>query len=106
MDEKEAIQRLKQDDISGLEFLVQCHQLRAVRAAYLITRDAGLAEDVVQEAFLQVYRSIRSFDGNRSFEPWFMRSVVNASLKEMKRSARNVNIDEMDESLFTELVQS
>jgi RNA polymerase sigma-70 factor, ECF subfamily len=103
MDEKEAIQRLKQDDISGLEFLVHCHQVKAVRAAYLITRNAGLAEEIVQEAFLRVYRSIRGFDGNRPFEPWFMRSVVNASLKAMKRSARQIDFDE---SLFQEIVQS
>jgi RNA polymerase sigma-70 factor, ECF subfamily len=102
MDEKEAIQRIKQDDISGLEFLVQCHQVRAVRVAYLITRDAGLAEEVVQETFLQVYRSIRGFDQNRPFEPWFMRSVVNASVKAMKRSARQVNFD-ADKSLLMEI---
>jgi RNA polymerase sigma-70 factor (ECF subfamily) len=87
-----------------LEFLVQCHQVRAVRAAYLITRDAGLAEEIVQEAFLRVYRSIRSFDGNRPFEPWFMRSVVNASLKAMKRSAWQINFDETDESVLMEIV--
>jgi RNA polymerase sigma-70 factor (ECF subfamily) len=106
MDEKEAIRRLQQNDISGLEFLVHCHQVWAVRTAYLITCDVDLAEEVVQETFLQVYRSIRSFEGTRSFEPWFMRSVVNVSVKATKRSARNVNIDEMHESHFMEFVQS
>jgi RNA polymerase sigma-70 factor (ECF subfamily) len=104
MDEKEAIHCLKQEDISGLEYLVHCHQVRAVRAAYLITRDAGLAEEIVQEAFLRAYRSIRSFDENRPFEPWFMRSVVNASVKAMQRSARQINFDEADEAFLMEIV--
>ena len=104
MDEHQAIQRLKNGDIGGLEFLVACHQVKAVRTAYLITRDLGLAEDVVQDSFLQTFRSIRGFDSTRLFEPWFIRSVVNASVKMMQRSAKQVEVgDEADESLFAEL---
>ena len=105
MDEQQAIQRLKTGDSSGLEFLVLRHQVKAVRTAYLITRDPGLAEDVVQDAFLQVYRAIRGFDSSRPFEPWFMRSVVNASVKMMQKSARQVEVgDEADESILAELI--
>ena len=105
MEEKQAIQRLKNGDISGLEFLVDCHQTKAVCTAYLITRDVGLAEDIVQDTFIHVYRSIRGFDATRPFGPWFMRSVVNASVKMMQRSARQVQgWDDSDESLLAELV--
>ena len=104
MNEQQAVQRLKRGDLSGLEFLVKCYQVKAVRTAYLITRDLGLAEDVVQDSFIQAYRGIRGFDTTRSFEPWFMRSVVNASVKLMQRSARQIQIgDEADESLLIEL---
>lgn len=104
MDEKQAIQRLKQGDIGGLEFLVARYQVKAVRTAYLITRDAGLAEDVVQDSFLQAFRAINGFDSTRAFEPWFLRSVVNATVKMMQRSARQVEAgDDADESLFAEL---
>jgi RNA polymerase sigma-70 factor (ECF subfamily) len=104
MDEKQAIQRLKNGDIRGLEFLVECHQVKAVRTAYLITRDLGLAEDIVQDSFIQAYRGIRGFDATRPFEPWFMRSVVNASVKMMQRSVRQIQIgDEGDESVLAEL---
>ena len=107
MDEKQAIQRLKNGDISGLEFLVACHQVKAVRTAYLITRDLRLAEDIVQDSFLQAFRSIRGFDATRPFEPWFLRSVVNASVKTIQRSARQVvqGRDESDEALVAELAQ-
>jgi RNA polymerase sigma-70 factor (ECF subfamily) len=105
MDERRAIQRLRNGDIGGLELLVHEYQVKAVRTAYLITRDVGLAEDVVQESFLNVYRLIRTFDLTRSFEPWFMRSVVNASVKVMQKSARQVEVrDEADGSLFEEIV--
>src|SRR5512134_2876428 len=104
MDEQRAIQRLKRGDIGGLEILVSRYQVRAVRAAYLITRDPGLAEDVVQDCLIRVCSSIYGFDDTRPFEPWFMRSVVNASVKLLQRSARQVQVwEETDESLFAEL---
>jgi RNA polymerase sigma-70 factor (ECF subfamily) len=88
MDEKQAIQRLKNGDISGLEFLVACHQMKAVRTVYLITRDLGLAEDIVQDCFINVFHAARGFDATRPFEPWFVRSVVNAAVKAIQKSAR------------------
>jgi len=105
VDEGQAIQRLKRGDISGLEFLVSHYQVKAVRTAYLITRDLGLAEDVVQDCFIRAFRAIRGFDATRPFEPWFMRSVVNASVKVMQKSARQVEVgDEADESVFVEII--
>ena len=105
MNEKQAIQRLKMGDISGLESLVREHQLKAVRTAYLITRDPGLAEDIVQDTFIQAFHSIRGFDETRLFEPWFLRSVVNAAVKAMQKSARQVQVgEETGESHFAELV--
>lgn len=107
MDEQQAIQHLKQGDIGGLEFLVAKYQAQAIRTAYLITRDLGLAEDVTQECFIRAFRAIRNFDATRPFEPWFMRSVVNASVKLMQRSARQIPIEDgAAESILAELAAS
>jgi RNA polymerase sigma-70 factor (ECF subfamily) len=107
MEEQQAIQQLKHGDIGGLEFLVMRYQFKAVQTAYLITRDLGLAEDIVQDSFIQAFRSIHGFDSTRRFEPWFMRSVVNASVKTMQRSVRQVELgDEAEGSLLAELVAS
>jgi RNA polymerase sigma-70 factor (ECF subfamily) len=106
VDEHQAIQRLKQGDISGLEVLVMRYQVKAVRAAYLITRDLALAEDVVQDCFLHAYHAMRKFDASRPFEPWFMRSVVNAAVKVTQRSARQLQVgDDAEESVLAELAQ-
>ena len=93
MDEQKAIQQLKRGDIDGLEALVNSYQLKAVRAAYLITRDPHLAEDVAQESFLAAYRSIGGFDASRPFEPWFMRSVIRAAVKAAQKTAKQVPVD-------------
>jgi len=106
MDEQRAIQRLKNGDIGGLEYLVSHYQVKALRAAFLITRDSGLAEDVVHDAFIHVYHAIAGFDATRPFEPWFLRSVVNAAVKMVQRSARQVEAGEdADETVFADLAR-
>ncbi|MCU0491293.1 MAG: RNA polymerase sigma factor [Chloroflexaceae bacterium] len=90
MEEHDAIARLKRGDIRGLEMLVQAHQHEALKLAYLVTFDMGLAEDVVQSAFLRVYERIEQFDQRRAFKPWFLRSVVNAAITAAQRNARQV----------------
>jgi RNA polymerase sigma-70 factor (ECF subfamily) len=93
MEEQEAIARLKRGDIGGLEALVRKYQVQAVRAAYLITRDRALAEDIVQAAFLRAYERIGQFDTGRSFGPWFLRSVVNDAVKAAARRERQVSLE-------------
>ena len=90
MNEHQAIARLKRGDIDGLEPLMQLHQVRAVRTAFLITRDRALAEDVVQAAFVRVYERIAQFDSNRVFEPWLLRIVTNDAVKAATRRERFV----------------
>ena len=93
MDEREAIARLRQDDISGLEALVRLHQTEATRIARLITRDQALAEDVVQSAFVRAYERIEQFDPSRAFAPWFFRIVSNDAVRAAQQSSRQVSTD-------------
>jgi len=93
LEEKESITRLKQGDLDGLEFLVKAYQVRAVYAAYHILRDLKLAEDIVQDAFIRAAEKIEQFDERRSFGPWFLRSVINASIKAAERQKRMVSME-------------
>lgn len=91
--EIEAITRLKRGDISGLETLVRLYQSQALDAAYVITHNHTIAEDVVQAAFLRAYQSISGFDASRRFGPWFLRLVVNDALKAVTRR-QTVSLDD------------
>lgn len=88
-EEQKAIEQLKQGHIEGLETLVQYHQLRAIRAAYAITNNREMAEDIVTDAFLVVYERIGQFDSSRPFRPWFYRIVVNRALKAVRKAGRH-----------------
>jgi RNA polymerase sigma-70 factor (ECF subfamily) len=77
--ERTAIAQLKRGEIRGLDALMLIYQVRAVRAAYVVTHDLPLAEDIVQSAFIRAYERIEQFDETRPFGPWFLRSVVNSA---------------------------
>jgi RNA polymerase sigma-70 factor (ECF subfamily) len=69
VDEASAIQQMKRGDIHGLEYLVDKYQVKAVRAAYLITQDVQQAEDVVQDVFVRIFQRINQFDESKPFAP-------------------------------------
>jgi RNA polymerase sigma-70 factor (ECF subfamily) len=97
MNEKEAIAQLKRGDVRGLEVLVRRYQLDAVRIANSITKDLGLAEEIVQEAFLRVYRFIDQYDEARPFRAWLLRIVVNDALKTVTHQNRLVSFEGLEE---------
>jgi RNA polymerase sigma-70 factor, ECF subfamily len=95
-----AITRLKQGDILGLAMLVENHQVKAVHAALFIVRDQDMAEDIVQNAFIQAYRKINQFDDSQPFAPWFLRIVINAALKAANKQKRLITLEEPASECF------
>ena len=92
MEEKQAIQALKQGNIAGLEALVNVYYLPAVRAVYLVVQNHALAEDMVQSGFARLPQTIQQFDEQRTFRPWFFRSVINRAISAVRREKRVVDL--------------
>lgn len=91
MEDLQAIRRLKRGDIGGLEELVARYQTRALETAFLVTQDLALAEDVVQDVFVNLLRRIRRYDENRPFKPYLLKSVVNAALDAVEKEGKWVH---------------
>jgi RNA polymerase sigma-70 factor, ECF subfamily len=96
MAEQNAIARLKNGDIGGLEVLVTKYQEQAVRTAYLIVRDRTVALDVAQTAFIRAYDHIGQFDISRPFAPWFFRIVINLAIRAAHNEARTISFESED----------
>jgi RNA polymerase sigma-70 factor (ECF subfamily) len=93
MDDRDAVARIKQGDIGGLEVLVHRYQRQALRTAYLVCLDRELAQDIAQDAFVCAYECIQQFDSQREFAPWFLRIVANQALMAVRRQ-QHVPLDE------------
>ena len=94
MGDRDAVLRLREGDIGGLEALVKEYQVSALRAAFIVSQDRALAEDVVAAAFLKAYDRIHQFDTRRPFGPWFLRIVVNDATKAVASRSRQVSLDQ------------
>jgi RNA polymerase sigma-70 factor (ECF subfamily) len=106
-DDLHAIRRLKRGDIGGLEILIARHQGKALRVAFLVTHDNAMAEDVVQEAFVRFFHRAHYFDECHPFEPYFLRSVVNAALNAVQRESKvqHFDLEEADVSGMETLLE-
>lgn len=66
---------------SALESLFRLYVEKAIRLAFLITRDWDSAEDAVQEAFVRAFNSLGRFHEGKPFAPWFTRIVLREALR-------------------------
>src|SRR5581483_5998724 len=84
---------LRRGDRHAGERLVREHGGWMLALAQRYVRDRALAEDCVQEAFLQVFRSIRAFEGRSALKSWLFRIVVNTAL--MKLRSRRASLEQL-----------
>ncbi|MDZ4793118.1 MAG: RNA polymerase sigma factor [Bacteroidota bacterium] len=80
MNELELIQGLKSGDEASFKYLVDIYQDRVFNTAIGIVQNAEDAEDVAQEVFIQVYRSIHSFKGESKLSTWLYRIATTRAL--------------------------
>ena len=75
-------------DESAFEKLVERYQARAYGLVVRLVGAGGDPQDALQEAFLQVFRKLRSFRGEAKFSTWLYRIVTNAALMQIRQRAR------------------
>jgi RNA polymerase sigma-70 factor, ECF subfamily len=86
MNDDETILRVLEGDADCFGLLVEKYQKKIVGMIYNMTRDYHLSEDLGQEVFMEVYRSLRSFDDARSrFSTWLYRIAQNKTLNAIKK---------------------
>jgi len=87
-DEDGAVAAARGGDREAFCALVERYQEVALRAAYLVVRDAASAEDVVQEGFVRAHGALASFREGQPFRPWLLRIVTNLALNDVRARGR------------------
>jgi len=83
--EAEAIERAKQGDAEAFEVLYNLHKRRVYSLCLRMTANTAAAEDLTQEAFLQLFRKIATFRGESAFSTWLHRMAVNVVLMQLRK---------------------
>lgn len=85
---QDLIEEVRRGSQNAFRVLVQTHMKQAYDVAYGILGDHDDADDVAQEAFVNVHRSLDRFRGEAEFATWLFRIVKNCALNRLKQKKR------------------
>ena len=100
LSEAEAIERAKQGDAEAFEALYNLHKRRVYSLCLRMTANTAAAEELTQEAFLQLFRKIGTFRGESEFSTWLHRMSVNVVLMQLRK--KGLPVVSLEETMETE----
>ena len=95
MDDAGAIKSCQQGDREAFRHLVERYQKRAVAHAVAILFNRDDAADAVQEAFIDAFQAIGTFDTSRTFYPWFYVLLRNRCYKMTAKRRPTESLDDV-----------
>ena len=95
--EAEAIRLAQAGNAAAFEFLYQLHGRRVYALCLRMVGNTADAEDLMQEAFLQLFRKIGTFRGESAFSTWLHRMTVNVVLMRLRK--KSLPTDSLEETL-------
>ncbi|MEW6110759.1 MAG: sigma-70 family RNA polymerase sigma factor [Thermodesulfobacteriota bacterium] len=84
-DDSATIAKVLDGDYNAFEALVEKYQARIYRHLRKMVKDAHLAEDLLQETFLNAYKGLAGFSGTSSFSTWLFRIATNTALMSLRK---------------------
>jgi RNA polymerase sigma-70 factor, ECF subfamily len=96
--EADAIRLAQQGDAAAFERLYQLHNRRVYSLCLRMVGNTAEAEDLTQEAFLQLFRKVSTFRGESAFSTWLHRLAVNVVLMKLrKKSGTESSLEQITE---------
>ena len=89
MNDKELIQKIASKDQGAFKALVNRYQALVINTCYHLLGNRQDAEDVAQEVFFQVYKSVKKFRQEAKISTWLYRIAVNRSLNFIRDKKRS-----------------
>ncbi len=94
--EPDLIRLAQQGDAAAFEALYQLHNRRVYSLCLRMVGNTAEAEDLTQEAFLQLFRKISTFRGESAFSTWLHRLAVNVVLMKLrKKSGKETSLEQV-----------
>ena len=87
----ELVLKARRGDSAAFADLIRLHERAALSVAYAIARDAQMAGDIVQDAFLRAWEHIAELQDAARFAPWLLGIVRNAAISQRRRHSRVVD---------------
>lgn len=103
-DDETLVACAQRGDTAAYDILVERYKQRLYALAYHMTGNHEDANDLVQEALIKGFQSLKHFRGNSSFYTWIYRITVNFTLNHLKRRGKRIHLslDDVDSSIETD----
>lgn len=88
MHDKELIEEIKKGNERAFKELVESYKDLVVNTCYGFLQSHEDAEDIAQDVFIEVYKTIQSFREEAKLSTWLYRLAVNKSLNQIKKTRR------------------
>ena len=92
--ERDIISRCQQGDKEAFRWVVLTHQRMIFSLALTMLCDEEEAKDMVQETFIRVWQSIRSYDPKKTFSTWIYTIASRLCIDRLKRANRIIALPE------------
>lgn len=86
--DEQLVDLYRSGDTQAFTTLISRYERELFHFLFRFTGRRGLAEDVFQEAFLQVHLSINTFDTSRKFKPWLFTIAANKARDQLRRKSQ------------------
>ncbi|HTM43334.1 MAG TPA: sigma-70 family RNA polymerase sigma factor [Polyangiaceae bacterium] len=87
--DRELIRRAQRGDHAAFNALIRHYEKRALALAFTVLHDENDAQEVVQEAFLRVYRGLAGFNGEAAFFTWLYCIVKNLAIDLLRKPSHH-----------------
>ncbi len=87
--EKQLIKMAKSGDVDSFEKLIQSTQSKAYNIALRCLKNEEDAMDAIQESFIKVFRALKGFKEESSFDTWVYRIVVNTCYDALRKNSKH-----------------
>ena len=91
--DQDLVRRAQERDEVAFRGLFDRYHRRAFAVAFGVVKNKQDALDIVQEAFVKVYRHIDNFQGSSSFYTWLYRIVMNLAIDHVRRNKKSRDLD-------------
>ncbi|MFW5773820.1 MAG: RNA polymerase sigma factor [Tangfeifania sp.] len=88
MSEAEIIQKLQEGDEQAFRQLVEKYRQLVVNTCFGLVHNLEDAEDIAQDVFIEVFRSVQKFRADSKISTWLYRIAVNRSLNFIRDNKR------------------
>ncbi|OQY03256.1 MAG: hypothetical protein B6I20_05415 [Bacteroidetes bacterium 4572_117] len=96
MEDIEIIDIIARNQSAGFKILVDKYQLMITNTCYGFVRNREDAEDIAQEVFIEIHKSLHKFRNESKLSTWFYRISVNKSLNFIRDNKKNSWFQSLD----------